>query len=81
MYNGNGKGVVALNPRKLAEAALKESGMVLYRRGANHDLFIDPVSGEFIPLSRSSHFNDNDLRGVRREIGKIKAMREKNGRK
>ncbi len=60
-----------MNPRKQAEAALKENGFVLFRNGANHDLYLDPVTKEFIPLSRSSHFSDYDLKNTKREIAQI----------
>ncbi len=65
-----------MNPRKLAEAALKENGFILFRKGANHDLYLDPITKEMIPLSRSSHFNDNDLKGTKREIEAIKQKRK-----
>lgn len=65
-----------MNPRKQAEAALKEKGFVLFRKGANHDLYLDPLTKEMIPLSRSIHFNDNDLKGTKREIEAIEQKRK-----
>lgn len=68
-----------MNPRKQAEAALKENGLVFFRKGANHDLYLDPITKEMIPLSRSSHFDDNDLKGTKREIELIKKKRKEMG--
>ena len=68
-----------MNPRKQAEAALKEIGMTLFRKGANHDLYLDPITKEMIPLSRSSHFDDNDLKGTKREIALIIKKRKEMG--
>ena len=66
-----------MNPRKLAEQALKENGFRIHRNsGGNHDLYIDPITKEVIPLSRSSHFNEEDLKMIKREIRKIVSLRK-----
>ena len=66
-----------MNPRKSAERELNDAGFRFLRRGGDHDIWIDPTTRELIPLSRSSHFDESDLKMVRSEIRTI--IRHKEG--
>lgn len=52
---------------KIAVLELKESGFVLYREGANHEICKNLATGEIVPLKRHD-FDENDLRYIRKEI-------------
>lgn len=70
-----------MSPRKQAEKELKEAGFEMRKRkGHDHDIFLDPITQEFITLRRSSHFDENELKRIRSEIRSILRMREKLGR-
>ena len=64
-----------MNPRKRAEAALLEKGLRFLRAGGNHDLYEDPETHEIIPLSRSSHFDESDLKMILRELRNLEKNR------
>ncbi len=56
-----------MNPLKTARRELKGKGYVLKRRGANHDIYFNPVKRKAIPLKRHD-FNENDLNYIRKEL-------------
>lgn len=67
-----------MSPRKQAEQELLEAGFER-TRGTNHDLFYDPITKEKIPLRRTSHFDEQELKRIRSELRSILRKREKLG--
>lgn len=55
-----------MDPHKIAERELKNSGYRFARRGGNHDIYKND-EGHMIPLKRHD-FNDNDLKYILKEI-------------
>lgn len=56
-----------MNARKQAIRNLTDSGYVLKRNGANHDIFYNDELKTTIPLKRHD-FNENDLNYINKEI-------------
>ena len=61
-----------MNPKKIALKELKAAGFILDREGANHAVYYSESLGGRITISRSSHFDDDDLQMIRKEIKKLK---------
>lgn len=64
-----------MNPRKQAIQALEEAGFIFHRDGHNHELWIEQETKEIIPVSRSSHFDTEDLKKIQSEIRSILRMK------
>jgi predicted RNA binding protein YcfA (HicA-like mRNA interferase family) len=47
---------------------LNEKGVVFYRHGSNHDLFIHQNTGKKIPVPRHSEIKNKTVEGILREI-------------
>ena len=56
-----------MNPHKIAEKELKNSGYVVKRRGYNHDIYYNDQTKSIIPLKRHD-FDEDDLRYIQKEI-------------
>ena len=59
-----------MNQRNIAIKELNAGGYFLKRPGANHDIYYNPETRQAIPLKRG-HFDEDDLRYIRKEIKKI----------
>ncbi|MBR7063792.1 MAG: hypothetical protein IKI31_01350 [Treponema sp.] len=58
-----------MNTHKKAEKLLKESGYILKRHGANHDIYFNNTTKTMIPLKRHD-FDESDFRYIKNEIKK-----------
>ena len=57
-----------MNLRKQTIRDLEKAGYLLKRRGANHDIYDNPVTKSTIPVKRHD-FNENDRRYILKEAG------------
>lgn len=57
-----------MNLRKQTIRDLDKAGYLLKRRGANHDIYYNPVTKSTIPVKRHD-FNENDRRYILKEAG------------
>ena len=57
-----------MNLRKQTIRDLEKAGYLLKRRGANHDIYYNPVTKSTIPVKRHD-FNENDRRYILKEAG------------
>lgn len=62
-----------MNPKKIALQELKAAGFILDRQGSNHTVYYSESLKGRITISRSSHFDDDDLRMIRNEIKRLRA--------
>jgi predicted RNA binding protein YcfA (HicA-like mRNA interferase family) len=50
--------------------ALKKHGVVFFRNGANHDLYIHSKTGKKIPIPRHNEFSNDFFKAILKEIPK-----------
>ncbi|MBR2143003.1 type II toxin-antitoxin system HicA family toxin [Anaerovibrio sp.] len=55
-----------MSPRKKTVKILQENGYELKRKGANHDIYFNPISKLTIPLKRHD-FDESDMRYILKE--------------
>lgn len=55
-----------MNPRTQTLKDLEQSGYILKRHGANHDIFFNPETKSTIPVKRHD-FNENDRKYILKE--------------
>ena len=65
-----------MNQRRQCLKELKKRGFVLKRRGANHDIYFNPMTKQMAPVKRHN-FDENDKHYILKEIDSMQEKGEK----
>jgi predicted RNA binding protein YcfA (HicA-like mRNA interferase family) len=55
--------------RKELIRQLKQAGCILYRHGAKHDIYINPVTGQKQPVPRHTEISDKLAKHIKKYLG------------